>query len=74
MDLSRVSTLDLERLRAALAGHRLSFPLSRLGLQGEGLELLATEVPALNAMLEDARLAAVLEAQFVAGEWFTRVS
>jgi hypothetical protein len=23
---------------------------------------------------EDARLAAVLEAQFVAGEWFTRVS
>lgn len=28
----------------------------------------------VGVLLEDARLAAVLEAQFVAGEWFTRVS
>lgn len=26
-----------------------------------------------GVLLEDARVAAVLEAQFVAGEWFTRV-
>jgi phosphatidylserine/phosphatidylglycerophosphate/cardiolipin synthase-like enzyme len=28
----------------------------------------------VGVLLEDTRLAAVLEAQFVAGEWFTRVS
>lgn len=57
MNLSRVSTSDLERLRSALAGHRLSFPLSRLGLQGEGLEVLASEAPALNALGREGALA-----------------
>ena len=57
MDLSRFSTSDLERLRSALAGQRLSLPLSRWGLQGEGLELLASEAPALNALGREGVLA-----------------
>ncbi len=57
MDLSRVSTSDLERLQSALAGGRLSFPLSRLGLQGEGLELLTGEVATLNAIGREGALA-----------------
>ncbi|QAT87945.1 Cardiolipin synthase C [Corallococcus coralloides] len=61
MNLSRFSTSDLERLQAALAGRRLSFPLSRLGIQGEGLELLADEALSLNALGRDAALA-VLDA------------
>jgi phosphatidylserine/phosphatidylglycerophosphate/cardiolipin synthase-like enzyme len=57
VDLSRVSTSDLERLRLALAGQRLSFPLTRLGLRGEGLEALAGEVAELNAMGREGALA-----------------
>jgi PLD-like domain len=57
VDLSRVSTSDLERLQSALAGHRLLFPLSRLGLQGEGLEMLAHEALALNAVGREGALA-----------------
>ncbi|QSQ19188.1 DISARM system phospholipase D-like protein DrmC [Pyxidicoccus parkwayensis] len=50
MDLSGVATLDLERLRAVVGTRRLGFPLSRLALQGEGLERLTGEVAALNAL------------------------
>ncbi len=57
MDLSRVSTSDLERLWSALAGQRLSFPLSRLSLQGEGLEMLQDAAPALNATGREGALA-----------------
>jgi phosphatidylserine/phosphatidylglycerophosphate/cardiolipin synthase-like enzyme len=57
VDLSRVSTSELERLQAALVGHRLSFPLSRWGLQGEGLEMLAGEALALNALGREGALA-----------------
>lgn len=57
MDLSRVSTSDLERLQSALAGHRLAFPLSRLGLQGEGLEMLGGEALTLNALGREGALA-----------------
>jgi hypothetical protein len=59
MDLSRAATPDLERLRSALAGQRLSFPLSRAGLQGEGLEVLAEHAPALNAAGREGALALV---------------
>jgi hypothetical protein len=57
VDLSRVSTSELERLQRAVAGQRLAFPLSRLGLQGEGLELPASEVLALNALGREGALA-----------------
>ncbi|WP_375742305.1 DISARM system phospholipase D-like protein DrmC [Corallococcus interemptor] len=56
MDLSGVATLDLERLRAVVAARRLGFPLSRLALQGEGLERLAGEAAALNALGRDGTL------------------
>jgi hypothetical protein len=57
VDLSRVSTSDLERLHSALAGQRLAFPLSRWGLQGEGLGLLAGEALALNVLGREGALA-----------------
>ncbi|RKH12642.1 phospholipase [Corallococcus sp. CA053C] len=55
--MSGVSTSDLERLHASLTGHRLSFPLSRLGVRGEGLEVLADQVLALNGLGRDGVLA-----------------
>lgn len=57
MDLSGVSTSDLERLQAGLVGHRLLLPLSRLGLRGEGLDALADAVLALNALGHEGVLA-----------------
>jgi hypothetical protein len=50
VDLSGVATPDLERLRAVVAARRLGFPLSRLALQGEGLERLAGDAAAFNAL------------------------
>lgn len=50
MDLTHVSTSDLERLRSALAGSRLSFPITRFGLQAEGIEALADVALGLTAL------------------------
>jgi PLD-like domain len=50
VDLSRVSTSELERLHAAVVGRRLSFPLSRLSLQGEGLDSFVHELGVLNTV------------------------
>jgi hypothetical protein len=41
------------------AGGRLAFPLSRLGLQGEGLEGLVSQLAALNALTRDGAVAVV---------------
>lgn len=59
MDLTCVSTLDLERLHAALVGQRVPFPLSRLSLLGEGLEALSELTTVLNSVGRDGCLAAV---------------
>lgn len=59
MDLSHAATQDLERLRSAIAGRRLAFPLSRIGMQGEGLEALAEQAPALSAAGREGALAIV---------------
>lgn len=59
MDLSRVSTSELERLRSAIAGGRVAFPLSRLGLQGEGLEGLVTQLGAFNVLTREGALEVV---------------
>jgi phosphatidylserine/phosphatidylglycerophosphate/cardiolipin synthase-like enzyme len=59
VDLSRAATPDLERLRSAIAGQRLAFPLSRAGLQSEGLEALAGHAPALNAAGREGALAVI---------------
>ncbi len=48
MDLSSISTSDLERLQQALVGARLGYPLSRFGLQGEGLDAFVEVMPGLN--------------------------
>lgn len=59
MDLSRFATSDLERLQAALVGLRVAFPLSRFGLQGEGLGDLAEVMPMLNAIGREGVLAVI---------------
>lgn len=59
MDLSGISTSDLERLQAALIGARLAFPLSRFGLQGEGLEAVVDVVAALNAVGREGALGVI---------------
>jgi phosphatidylserine/phosphatidylglycerophosphate/cardiolipin synthase-like enzyme len=57
MDLSAISTSELARLQSALVGQRLVFPLTRWGLQGEGLELLAGAAPTLNSVGREGVLA-----------------
>lgn len=57
MDLTRFSTSDLERLVGGLAGGRVAFPVSRFGLQGEGLGNLAEVAPILNALSREGVLA-----------------
>jgi len=59
VDLSRASTSDLERLQAALIGLRVAFPLSRFGLQGEGLDGLVEVIPGLNTIGRDGALAVI---------------
>lgn len=56
MDLSHVSTSDLERLQAALVGGRVAYPFSRFGLQGAGLEELVEVMAGLNAIGRDGAL------------------
>jgi phosphatidylserine/phosphatidylglycerophosphate/cardiolipin synthase-like enzyme len=65
VDLSAAATEDLLRLRDALAAHRLTPPVSGLGLRAEGLEALVPLapqlqlaqhlVPVLNAVLAERR-------------------
>lgn len=57
MDLSAVSTADLERLQSAVASERLSFPLTRFGLQAEGLAMVADSLAALDALGREGALA-----------------
>lgn len=59
MDLSGISTSDLERLEAALVGARLAYPLSRFGLQGEGLEALIKVMGSLNGVGREGALGAI---------------
>lgn len=59
MDLSHISTSDLERLQVALASARLAYPLSRFGLQGEGLEAVSTVMGELNRVGRDGALGAI---------------
>lgn len=59
MDLSGVSTSELERLRSAIGGGRVAFPLSRLGLQGEGLDGLVSLLAELNALTREGAAAVV---------------
>ncbi len=50
MDLSQVSTPDLEHLEAELLSGRLGFPLSRLALASAGLDALADQVGTMNTL------------------------
>ncbi len=50
MELTAVTTTDLERLLAALSSGRLTFPLARFGLQSEGLEAFVPLVAQLNEL------------------------
>lgn len=59
MDLSGLSTSELERLQAALAGGRVAYPLSRFSLQNEGIEGLQEEMAALNAVGREGALAVI---------------
>lgn len=61
MNLSLIATTDLERLRAALLAQRLTLPLTRLGLQAEGLSGLSSQLP-LFGVLDREAVIAVLEA------------
>lgn len=46
MDLSCIPTPVLERLQAAVAAQRVSFPLTRFAMQAEGFEELMQETQA----------------------------
>lgn len=59
MNLTGISSIDLQRFRAALIGKRLAFPLTRAALQSEGLEALIASFESLQAVGPQAALAAV---------------
>lgn len=59
MDLSGVSTPDLERLRSALDRGELGFPFSGHGLRSLGLEALVSLAPSLSGLGCDASRALV---------------
>jgi phosphatidylserine/phosphatidylglycerophosphate/cardiolipin synthase-like enzyme len=50
VDLTRYSTAELERLLAICERQRLTFPLSRLALQSEGLGAFVEALEALNGL------------------------
>lgn len=59
MNLTGISSAKLERFYAAVVGRRVSFPLTRATLQGEGLDALQPALEALNAAGRDGALAAI---------------
>ncbi len=59
MDLSQLSKHDLERLQGALSSGRLRYPLSSIGLQGEGLGGLVQLASAFNALGKEGALGVI---------------